>query len=264
MDLTPTDRGKLVDALLACDCMKSIHSRRTLIEDLPADVQNKLHGGGTTKQDVDEIVRVCAQFTAGVETLLERVRYFEGDSFPWKTVEKIAREITAAQNPVSSAKNTPIITNQSTGNAKAPVQVFFSYSHKDESLRDQLSNHLSGLRRAGVIEAWHDRQIQAGSEWAGQIDDRMNQAKVILLLISSDFLASDYCSDVEVKRAMERHENREAVVIPIILRPCDWSGFAFSKLQALPKDAKPITKWGDHDEAFTNVAEGIRKVVALL
>jgi hypothetical protein len=265
MELTLQDRAKLVDALLNCDSIKSLHSRKTLVRDLPLDVQNKLHGGGTTKEDVDEIVRVCAQYDDGLETLLERVRYFEGESIPRKKLDQVAREIasptlrSAAPLPVASAAAPPSAQVE-----KSPVQVFFSYSHKDEALRDELSKHLAILKRAGVIKEWHDRQIPPGSEWAGQIDDRMNHAHVILLLISSDFLASDYCHEIEMKRAMERHELHEAVVIPIILRPCDWNSALFGKLQALPKDAKPVTKWGDQDEAFLNVAQGIRKVVEKL
>ncbi|WP_445630880.1 toll/interleukin-1 receptor domain-containing protein [Nostoc sp. DSM 114167] len=142
-----------------------------------------------------------------------------------------------------------------------PVKVFFSYSHKDEALRDELATHLSMMKRQGVIEAWHDREITAGSEWANAIDDNLEIADIILLLVSANFLASDYCYDKEMTRAMERHETREARVIPIILKPSDWNGAPFGKLQALPKNAKPVTSWQDQDEAFLNVAQGIRRVV---
>jgi tetratricopeptide (TPR) repeat protein len=139
------------------------------------------------------------------------------------------------------------------------VEVFYSYSHKDEELRDQLENHLSMLKREGVIKGWHDRRISAGQEWEGQIDAHLNSADIILLLVSSDLLASAYCYDVEVKRAMERHEAKEARVIPIILRSCDWKRAPFGKLQALPKDVVPVKKWKDTDDAFLNIAEGLRK-----
>ncbi|MCC5643658.1 toll/interleukin-1 receptor domain-containing protein [Nostoc sp. CHAB 5824] len=141
------------------------------------------------------------------------------------------------------------------------VKVFFSYSHKDEALRDELATHLSMMKRQGVIEAWHDREISAGSEWANAIDDNLEVADIILLLVSANFLASDYCYDKEMIRAMERHEMREARVIPIILKPSDWNGAPFGKLQALPKNAKPVTTWQDQDAAFLNVAQGIRRVV---
>ncbi|RCJ18021.1 hypothetical protein A6770_33300 [Nostoc minutum NIES-26] len=142
-----------------------------------------------------------------------------------------------------------------------PVKVFFSYSQKDEALRDELATHLSIMKRQGIIETWHDREISAGSEWANEIDDNLNFADIILLLVSANFLASDYCYDKEMKRAMERHETREARVIPIILKPADWSSAPFGKLQGLPKNIKPVTTWQDKDEAFLDIVRGIRRVV---
>ncbi|MBW4518828.1 MAG: AAA-like domain-containing protein [Scytolyngbya sp. HA4215-MV1] len=141
-----------------------------------------------------------------------------------------------------------------------PVTVFFSYSHRDEKLRDKLALHLALLQKQGVIQSWHDRKITAGMEWAQAIDDNLNSAEIILLLVSDNFLASDYCYDIEMQRAMERHAAQEALVVPIILKPVDWSGAPFGKLQAFPKDAKPVTKWSNRDEAFTNIAQGIRTV----
>ena len=144
------------------------------------------------------------------------------------------------------------------------VEVFCSYSHKDEEWKDRLETHLSGLRRQHLIALWSDRKIQPGDEWKGQIDEHLNNADIILLLISADFVASRYCYDIEMTRALERHANREAKVIPISLRPFDWDGLPFAKLQALPKDAKPITTWANQDEAFVDVARGIRETVFLV
>jgi TIR domain len=144
------------------------------------------------------------------------------------------------------------------------MKLFFSYAHKDEHLRDQLATHISLLKRQNIITDWHDRNITAGTDWAQAIDDNLNTADIILLLISSDFLASDYCYDKEMTRALERHNQNTARVIPIILRPCDWHSAPFGKLQALPKDAKPVTEWDNQDKAFTNIAQGIRTAVAEL
>lgn len=141
------------------------------------------------------------------------------------------------------------------------IEVFYAYSHQDEELRGQLENHLAILKRQGLITGWHDRKIGAGKEWKGEIDAHLKTARIILLLISSDFIASDYCYDIEMKRAMERHETGESRVIPVILRSVDWNEAPFDKLQALPKDAKPVTQWNDQDEAFTDIARGIRKAV---
>jgi len=140
-----------------------------------------------------------------------------------------------------------------------PVNVFFSYSHQDEKLRNKLEVHLSTLQRQKVIKSWHDRKIGAGIEWAQAIDDNLNAADIILLLISADFLASDYCYGLEIERAIARHDAGEARVIPIILRPTDLHGTPFGKLQAFPRDAKPVTRWSNRDEAFVNIAQGIRQ-----
>jgi hypothetical protein len=144
---------------------------------------------------------------------------------------------------------------------KNAVKLFYSYSHKDEEIRNELEKHLSILKRQGVISEWHDRKISGGSEWETEIDQQLQSASIILLLISSDFLASDYCYGKELKNAMERHEKGDARVIPIIIRSVDWVQAPFGKLQALPKDAKPVNSWSDKDEAFTNIAQGIRLAI---
>jgi hypothetical protein len=143
-------------------------------------------------------------------------------------------------------------------------ELFFSYAHEDETLRDKLASHLSLLKRQGVIAAWHDREIGAGSEWEAEILQHLNSAHIILLLISADFLASDFCYGKELERALERHETKEACVVPVIIRPCDWSGAPFAKLQALPKNATPVTSWPNQDEAWTDIAKGIRRVAEKL
>lgn len=137
--------------------------------------------------------------------------------------------------------------------------VFFSYSHADEALRDQLEKQLAMLRRQGVIETWHDRRIGAGQDIDAAIDEHINQDEIILLLVSPDFLASDYCYDIEMTRALERHKNGEAIVIPVILRHCDWHGSPFGKLLATPRDGKPVVSWPDIDEAFLQVAMAVRE-----
>ena len=124
-----------------------------------------------------------------------------------------------------------------------------------------LNNHLMILRRMGLIEGWHDRMIEAGEDWKHSIDINLERADIVLLLISSDFIASDYCYEIEMKLALERHEKKEARVIPVIIRDCNWKIAEFSKLQALPKDGKAVTKWDDKDSAWRNISEGIERVV---
>jgi internalin A len=140
------------------------------------------------------------------------------------------------------------------------ARLFYSYAHKDESLRNELETHLKLLHRQGLIESWNDRDIEAGDEWKRKIDDNLERADIILLLVSHNFFASDYCYEIEMKRALERHEKREAMVIPVIVRDVNWRNAPFAKLQALPADGLAVNKWPDKDSAWRNVSEGIEKV----
>ncbi len=142
-----------------------------------------------------------------------------------------------------------------------PLEIFYSYAHEDEKLRDQLDKHLRLLQRLNLIVGWHDRRIDAGDEWRNRIDEHINSAHIILLLISPDFIVSEYCYAQEMNIALARHGMREAIVIPIILRPVNWTGAPFGELQALPRDATPITTWTDQDEAFAAIAGEIRELV---
>jgi len=131
-------------------------------------------------------------------------------------------------------------------------------------LRDQLEKQLAMLKRQGVIETWHDRRIGAGVNIDRAIDEHINHDEIILLLVSPDFIASDYCYEIEMTRAMERHAAGAAIVIPVILRACDWQHAPFGKLNATPRDGKPITQWPDTDEAFLQVAKAVRGAVERL
>src|ERR1041384_5210693 len=134
------------------------------------------------------------------------------------------------------------------------LSVFMSYSHVDESYRNELETHLAMLERQGVIDVWHDRRIGAGEDLDDEISEHLETAQIILLLVSSDFLASEYCYGVEMKRALARHEAGEARVIPVILRPCEWKEAPFSRLRATPSDGRPISKFADRDDAYLAVA----------
>lgn len=147
---------------------------------------------------------------------------------------------------------------------KNGIKIFFSYSHVDEKMRNELEKHLVMLKRQGVISTWHDRKITAGSELDSEIDENLKDADIILLLVSVDFLSSDYCYDIEMKQALGMHNNNKAIVIPVILRSCDWNDAPFGKLMALPTDAKSVSTWGDKDEAFLNIARGIKETAKKL
>jgi len=139
------------------------------------------------------------------------------------------------------------------------LKLFFSYSHRDQKLRDELEIHLAMLKREGVINTWHDGRITAGKDLDKNIKEQLEDADIALLLVSPYFLASDYCYNVEMQRAMERHDAGEARVIPIILEHCDWKRSPFGRLRATPTDGKPITKFTNLNEGFSIVTEDVRR-----
>lgn len=144
---------------------------------------------------------------------------------------------------------------------KKEIKLFYCYAREDKLLRDELEKHLSWLKRQYELNNWHDREILPGEEWEEAIDSHLKSAHLILLLISPDFMASDYCYGKEMQRALERHKEGTCRVIPILLRPTYWKGAPFSTLQLLPTDAKPITRWQDRDEAFQDVVIEISRTI---
>lgn len=139
--------------------------------------------------------------------------------------------------------------------------VFISYSHEDEAHKDRLLTHLRLLERQGLIAPWDDRQISPAEEWDAAIEARLNRAGLILLLVTANFMKSDYCWK-EMTRAMKRHDAGRAKVLPIFVDHCDWKDAPFGKLQGVPKDAKPITAYKNPNEAWKEVAQAIRKAVS--
>ena len=144
------------------------------------------------------------------------------------------------------------------------IKIFCCYARKDSELQDQLLKHLEPLRRTSQVTTWYDRELLPGTEWKQEIDTHLNTSDIVLLLVSPNFLSSDYCYSIEMQKALERHERREARVIPVILRPVNWQETPIGKLQALPTDGKPIVRWNDRDEAFQDVVRGIMTVVSFL
>jgi O-acetyl-ADP-ribose deacetylase (regulator of RNase III) len=146
-------------------------------------------------------------------------------------------------------------------NRQKAATMFVSYARDDEQMRHQLSNHLGGLRHGGFISDWSDGKIIPGQEWQPEIVKKLNEADIILLLITSSFLGSDFIGKVELARALERHHNGEAIVVPVILKPADWHTAGLGVLQALPKDARAVSLWPDQDEAYVDIAHGLRRTV---
>jgi tetratricopeptide (TPR) repeat protein len=144
---------------------------------------------------------------------------------------------------------------------KKEIKLFYCYAREDKLLRDELEKHLSWLKRRYHLTNWHDREILPGEEWEQAIDKHLNTAHLILLLISPDFMASDYCFGKEMQRALARHKAGTCRVVPILLRPTYWKDAPFSTLQILPTDAKPVTRWPDRDEAFENIVTEISRTI---
>jgi len=140
-------------------------------------------------------------------------------------------------------------------------EVFISYSHQDQALRGELEKHLSNLKRQNVITSWYDGNIIPGTEWEPEIMKRLKRAQIILLLVSADFMASDFCYSTEMKEAIARHDTDQARVIPILLRPTDLKDAPLAKLKMLPTDAKAVIRWPTLDDAFEDVVQGIRAAI---
>ncbi|HZI52793.1 MAG TPA: toll/interleukin-1 receptor domain-containing protein [Chitinophagaceae bacterium] len=144
------------------------------------------------------------------------------------------------------------------------LRLFISYSHEDEKMKNDLDKHLVMLKRSGKIEVWNDRKLIAGQEWDSEIKKEMQDAHIILLLISADFNNSEYIWKEELAHAMQRHEQGTAKVVPVILRKCEWNEMPYAKLQALPRGARPVSDFQDKDDAFTDIASGIRLLINTL
>ena len=142
-----------------------------------------------------------------------------------------------------------------------PLDVFISYAHEDQVYLKELEKHLANLKRQNIIASWYDGDITPGMEWESQIMQHLNNAQIILLLVSADFINSEFCYGIEMQQALARQDNNQARVIPIILRPVDWKGAPFAKLQALPTGAKPVIRWPTHDDAYLDIVQGIRRAI---
>jgi tetratricopeptide (TPR) repeat protein len=149
--------------------------------------------------------------------------------------------------------------------AGPPLKVFVSYSHQDDALRERLDVHLSLLKRQGVLEVWHDRRLQGGEHWGEAIHQALEEADIVLLLISPDFIASDYCYGRELMAALERDRRGEAVMVPLLLHPCDWQSAPFARCQAFPRDNQPISVHPrGENAAFSLVATELRRLAETL
>lgn len=143
------------------------------------------------------------------------------------------------------------------------AKVFISYSHRDEDIKDQMVEHFSNLIRDKTIELWHDRHLLAGEEFTPEIMRQLCGSDIILLLVSSRFLSSDYCRNNELPLAMKLHNKGDATVIPILVSHCDWEATALYHLNALPKNGRPIKNFGNRDLAYNEITKKLRERVTV-
>jgi hypothetical protein len=142
-----------------------------------------------------------------------------------------------------------------------PLEIFFSYARADRYFLELLKKHLSGLFRAGLITVWDDSEIKPGTQWAPQLAAHIGSADIILMLVSPDYLASEFLDKHEMKPILQRHDAQEVLVIPVFLRPVALENTPLARLQGLPLGDFPVTKWANKDEAFRYIARGIERAV---
>lgn len=142
-----------------------------------------------------------------------------------------------------------------------PLKCFYSYSHQDRESRKKLSDYLAPLRQKNKIVEWYDRDIEPGTNWNNEINDKINSADLIFFLISAEFLASEYSFSVEVELAFNRLKNKGVKIVPILIKPCLWDQSRFSELQIIPRDAKPISSWTSPEDAYYQVAEEVKNLI---
>lgn len=237
--------------------------RKNTLQDIRRDL-DKIHSDSFPTLKVFQMVSCCCEKC----TILTEPAEYELNSL----LEMRALDVVFAQCPTSYKQVSvlklleQVIIMEHTVKARkiaipGQKKIFFSYSNADREYMDELLKHLDPLRRSGKIEQWNDANIPPGEEWDEAIRRELYEAHIILLLVSADFLAANYVHNVEIAEAMARHERREARVIPIILRECDWVEESFSKLNVLPIKGKAVTDWDNRDKAWAQVVKGIKSAL---
>lgn len=142
-----------------------------------------------------------------------------------------------------------------------PVSLFISYSHADEKALERLHKHLAMLQRDGLVAAWYDRAILAGTELDREIAGQLERAELFIALVSPDYLHSNYCYEKEFEQALRLSERGEMRVVPVIIEPCDWLSSPLQKFMALPRDGKAIAEWTNANSAYLDVITGLRRII---
>jgi hypothetical protein len=189
-----------------------------------------------------------------------KLTYEMVEASPESPAESVVQQAQEASIAVSHGDTERVETKKKRSAAtksEGPLTVFISYARGDGPLRERLAQHAARLRHEGLIRLWYDREVSPGVAWAAEIDEHLEAADIILLLISADFLASTYCWDKEMTRALERHDAGEARVVPVLLKPCDWRNKRLAALSALPSNGQPLTTMANRDAGFTDIVAGL-------
>lgn len=253
----PSDGRKLIKIEVQGE---RLEDRKNVLRDIRQEL-NKIHERSFTSLKVfQKIPCVCRQCTIAAtpheydfDDLKDRIK--PTIECPKSTLDITVRQLLDGVFPDEH----PSQEGKKSGGR--PKKIFFSYSKYDRELLKQLLNHLSALRLNEKIQPWNDADILPGEDWDNKIRRELDEADIIVLLVSADFLATPYIQSVEIKTAMTRHEQGEVVVIPVILRACSWQSMPFGKLSGLPFKAQPVTAWPDRDSAWLAVVEGIEKTI---
>ena len=218
------------------------------------EIEIKVVGGGygCTK------IIITAETASKEETVRILEELFSSDIFAIKAVEVGFDSLLRNEPYIHKTLSSGRILGKLTGEG---LPVFLSYANEDDKYRDELEKHLSALIRQNIISAWHDRKLYGGENWDIRIKEQLETTKLFLFLVSADFLASDYCMNIELPYANKRTLDGFSSLVPIIVRPADWEETLLGQYQALPEKAKAVTIWENRDEAWTSVAKGIRRSV---
>jgi TIR domain len=150
---------------------------------------------------------------------------------------------------------------QQTQDSNVPIRIFYSYAHEDKRYQQRIKQQLGLLKNQGLITQFSNQDILPGQEWKNEINKKIETADIILLLVSPAFLDSEYCYTEEMQSAFQRYEAREARIIPIIIRPCEWRQSPLGKFQPLPGKGLPVNDWKPQDKAYHEIEIGIRKII---
>jgi hypothetical protein len=143
-------------------------------------------------------------------------------------------------------------------------KIFISYSHRNEKWKERLVTHLKVLELEGCCQLWHDRNIQAGTDWSPEIENQLNEADIAIMMISTDFLTSEFIREKEIPGIMERRNREGLKVVPVIVKPCNWKKLTWlASIQVVPKDGVPLTGGNDYDieKKLTEISDKIHDII---